>query len=542
MGLLSRLFGRDKAKAVFAPPPAPVHGQPRFAVLDVETTGLSPRDNRILEIAVVTTDPWGRVLDEWTTRINPEGPVGATHIHGIRATDVARAPRFREILGPLQQRLAGAALAAHNATFDVAFLRAEYARLGWHMPDAPTLCTLEASSVHLPRLDRRRLADCCAATGVQLNGAHSALGDARATAALLAAFMHPHVGRPPSEHDLAMPHRALHVQWPNGPSSTPVVIAPHARSRNRRSHAAAPRPIARDVTPPGRTRLLDRFSLTDALDEGAPEGSLPYLEKVAEALEDGQLSFDEAGALRNFAESAGWTPQEVGDVHRAFIQALAHEALEDGRISRAERTELTDVSELLSVSTSMVRTVLDHAERARHARLSVGLGPLPQGWRHGEPLRVGDKVVFTGCESHERSGLERRAEELGIRVLGGVSSKVAMLVSDGTVDGTKLAKAQELGTRIVHPSDFGILLTHLQPARSAKPAPPPQTPVTTPTRPPTAATGPEPASGSVPLEVDPSVVREWARAEGWRVAERGRLSSKITAAYLEAHRPPDVTA
>src|SRR5699024_3379474 len=156
-----------------------------------------------------------RVLDEWSTRLNPEGPVGATHIHGITDADVARAPRFSDILDPLRERLSGAAVAAHNAAFDMAFLRAEYTRLGWRLPAIPTLCTLEASTAHLPHLDRRRLVDCCSATGIRLAAAHSALGDARATANLLAAFLHPHHGAPPSQRDLGLPHQALQVPWPD---------------------------------------------------------------------------------------------------------------------------------------------------------------------------------------------------------------------------------------------------------------------------------------------------------------------------------------
>ena len=128
--------------------------QPRFAVLDIETTGLTPQMDRIVEIAVVTTDPWGRVLGEWSTRVNPEGPIGATHIHGITAADVAHAPVFREVVAALTQQLAGAALVAHNADFDLAFIRQEYQRAGWDMPAAPALCTLQASEYHLPGLDR----------------------------------------------------------------------------------------------------------------------------------------------------------------------------------------------------------------------------------------------------------------------------------------------------------------------------------------------------------------------------------------------------
>lgn len=171
--------------------------EPHFAVIDVETTGLSPNQHRVLEVAVVTTDPSGRVLDEWSTRINPQGPVGATHVHGIRDADVANAPEFAQVVVELNRRLRGSAIAAHHAKFDLAFLRAEYARVGWDLPFLPALCTLEASEYHLPSLDRRRLADCCWAVGTPLTSAHSALGDARATAALLAMFMHPAVGRPP---------------------------------------------------------------------------------------------------------------------------------------------------------------------------------------------------------------------------------------------------------------------------------------------------------------------------------------------------------
>src|SRR4051794_35163729 len=105
---------------------APQHRVPGFAVIDVETTGLSANSHLVLELAIVRTDPAGRVLDEWMCRFDPEGPVGATHIHGITVADVAGAPRFGQVLGEISLRLAGAAIAGHNVRFDLAFLRAEY--------------------------------------------------------------------------------------------------------------------------------------------------------------------------------------------------------------------------------------------------------------------------------------------------------------------------------------------------------------------------------------------------------------------------------
>ena len=81
-------------------------------------------------VAIVTTDSHGSVLDEWSTRVNPQGSVGATHIHGITAADVADAPTFTQVADDVAQRLSGAAVCAHNATFDRRVLRQAFDRAG----------------------------------------------------------------------------------------------------------------------------------------------------------------------------------------------------------------------------------------------------------------------------------------------------------------------------------------------------------------------------------------------------------------------------
>ena len=187
VGLLDRLRRRPPApaEADSLTPPA----IPRFAVIDVETTGLDPDRHRILELAILRTDEHGRVLDQWTARFHPDGPVGATHIHGITDADVATAPRFRDLAVVVGTALQDLVVVAHNAEFDVAFLRAEFTRAELPMPRFQAYCTLQGSTLYLPQLQRRRLSDCCAALGVEFQGAHSALGDSFATADLLARYL-----------------------------------------------------------------------------------------------------------------------------------------------------------------------------------------------------------------------------------------------------------------------------------------------------------------------------------------------------------------
>src|SRR4051812_21994078 len=108
-----------------------------FAVVDVETTGLSPylRD-RVVEVAVVLVDLQSGILDEYATLINPERDIGPTHIHRITASDVVGAPTFAEVAGDIAERLAGSVIAGHNVRFDIGFLRSEYERIGVPMPSS----------------------------------------------------------------------------------------------------------------------------------------------------------------------------------------------------------------------------------------------------------------------------------------------------------------------------------------------------------------------------------------------------------------------
>lgn len=153
-----------------------VGGADRIAVIDCETTGLYKND-RIIELAIITMDLNGRILETWETLVQPLRDVGATHIHGITTKAVKHAPTFADIAGDVALRLNGACVAAHNLPFDRQMLVNEFARLDIKCEIDNGIDTLQATGV---RLDMA-----CETHRVRLKNAHSAAADAIAVAKLI---------------------------------------------------------------------------------------------------------------------------------------------------------------------------------------------------------------------------------------------------------------------------------------------------------------------------------------------------------------------
>jgi DNA polymerase-3 subunit epsilon len=160
-----------------------------FAVIDFETTGLSAKTDRVIEIAVVHTDRLGQITGAWDTLVNPLRDLGRRP-HRITARDLERAPTFAGVAPQLIELLRGRAIVAHNAPIGLRFLRAELERLDYEAPflQLSTLCTMQLSKEFLPR-SSKTLARCCAAYGIQLVNEHRARADATATAHLLSKYI-----------------------------------------------------------------------------------------------------------------------------------------------------------------------------------------------------------------------------------------------------------------------------------------------------------------------------------------------------------------
>ena len=163
----------------------------KFACLDTETTGLSPKEGgKICEIAVSVSRN-GRKLEEFTTLLNPGMPMhpDVIAIHGITNDMVKDAPAFADILPRLLAMLDGCVLVAHNAEFDLSFLRSETASCGLRLPDYPVLDTLKLARKN-GRFHRNNLGVIAASLGISAEGAHRAMADVRMTEKILYNFLH----------------------------------------------------------------------------------------------------------------------------------------------------------------------------------------------------------------------------------------------------------------------------------------------------------------------------------------------------------------
>ena len=101
-----------------------------IAVIDFETTGLTPGADRVVEVSVIRVDPGREPRLVFDTLVNPHRCVAATEIHGITDADVADAPSFQNIAGELLDSLNGCVVAAYNVYFDIKFLNFEMRNAG----------------------------------------------------------------------------------------------------------------------------------------------------------------------------------------------------------------------------------------------------------------------------------------------------------------------------------------------------------------------------------------------------------------------------
>ena len=155
-----------------------------YAIVDVETTGLSPAAEKITEIAVYIHDG-KQIVDEFQTLVNPEKkiPYRIVQMTGINNTMVHEAPKFYEVAKKIVEITKDKVLVGHNVRFDYNFIRNEFRSLGFDFR-RKTLDTVRLSRKLIPGRRNYSLATLCADLGIENQARHRAAGDALATAQL----------------------------------------------------------------------------------------------------------------------------------------------------------------------------------------------------------------------------------------------------------------------------------------------------------------------------------------------------------------------
>ncbi len=153
-----------------------------YVVFDIETTGFSPRTDKITEIGAVKIVD-GHIVDSYSQLINPEKaiPQKVQELTGLTNAILSDKPTVEEIIEDFRDFTKGCVLVAHNAKFDISFIRREFKKAKFDF-DYPVLDTLQLARSCVRGIKRFNLSALSKKLGVSLVGAHRAVNDAQATA------------------------------------------------------------------------------------------------------------------------------------------------------------------------------------------------------------------------------------------------------------------------------------------------------------------------------------------------------------------------
>ena len=158
-------------------------------VFDIETTGFSPLKNKIIEIGAVKVEN-GKIVDRFSTFVNPEVPIPfeIEKLTSISDNMVLGAPKIEEVLPKFLEFCSDAVMVAHNASFDMSFIR-HNAMLQGKSFEPTVLDTVSMARFLLPNLNRFKLDTVAKELRISLENHHRAVDDAGATAEIFVKFV-----------------------------------------------------------------------------------------------------------------------------------------------------------------------------------------------------------------------------------------------------------------------------------------------------------------------------------------------------------------
>lgn len=396
-----------------------------FTVIDLETTGLNPETDRIVEIGLVKFSADGRTIDEFATLVNnPGSSREAIGVHRILDSDLVGAPRIEDVLHEAFSFISGTVLVAHNFAFEEGFLSAAAWRAGIPPPDVVGLCTLETCRRHLDGRAFDLPAMYKTATGEWAHGRHTALGDARAAKEVLLWLLR------------EAPSPLHFTQAPRDAAPSPVLDTCQISCR--------PVPLASASM----AELLASFPQSTRTRRGDPRAIQAYRRLLDESVHDGRLTMREASDLTRLAMATGVTGTRLRQIHRqAWDAAFADE--KDGpwaTLTARRRREMYLLADALGLTdlASQVNSIIaacSEPEPPPEARYLRGL-----------------RVAIIG-EDPEIVALRERAESYGAKLAVDVTKTVQWLATTTPeASDSRHSSARELGIPILDPEQASARL------------------------------------------------------------------------------------
>jgi len=386
-----------------------------FTAIDLETTGLDPATDRIVEIGLVKFTADGTIIDEFATLVNsPGSDAAAQAVHGIDDHDLVGAPSIKQVLDEAMAFMAGTVLVAHNCDFEERFISAAARRASIVMPPMIGLCTLESSRRQLEGRAFSLTAMYKTATGGWSDQRHTALGDARAVREVLLWLLH------------EAPQPLYLTQGPPRPDEPVFTECPIS---------CRPVPLSRSSV----ADLLDSFPQSPCPRTGdAPEVSR-YVALLDDAVEDGRLTYEEAESLTRQARLTRLTGTQLRHLHQSAWDATYPDTRDANwhalaPVQRREMYLLADALGLPALAERINAVIQECAE--------------PEPPAEARYLR-GLRVAIVG-DHGDVIDLRKHAESYGAKLAVNITKTVKWMVST-TPDATdsRHTTARRLGIPII---------------------------------------------------------------------------------------------
>ncbi|MFV8054632.1 PolC-type DNA polymerase III [Mycobacterium sp. 48b] len=390
-----------------------------FTAIDIETTGLDPERDRIVEIGLVKFTADGTVIDEFATLVNhPGSSPEARAIHCIDDAALGDAPSIEQVLPEAFAFMTDTVLLAHKLDFEEGFLNAAARRAGIPVPQLVGVCTWQSSRRQLEGRAFSLVAMYKTATGSWNDQKHTALGDARAVAEVMLWL-------------LKSSPKPLHL------TTAPIPAAPKT---------FAPCPISCRPVPMQRAsvaELLSSFPRSHTLRTGEPAEISKYKIVLADAVDDGRLTYEETEALTRQARRTRLTGPQLLDLHQQAWEATYSDEkdVDWASLAPVQRREMYLLADALGL-TELAKDI--------HAVIEACAEPDPPA--EARYLR-GLRIAILGDHS-EVVELRKHAESYGAKLAINITKTVqwVVTVTPNATDSRHTA-ARNLGIPIIYPAE-----------------------------------------------------------------------------------------